>query len=430
MAISERTKQILWGKAGATCAFPDCHRSLVVAASGDDPIVNIGEIAHIVAQGADGPRSGSPPVGGQIDGYDNLMLLCHAHHEQIDRQPHTFTVDKLVQMKLDHEQWVQQQLTPRQWFLGTSQPLANVTDTVHSTLLPATHMPTKVFLAPCSLEEADVRKQVLPPDAPEIMLPYIVRENQLMAFYDLTSPGSPFRQIADPTKARFVQAADWWNDPDRSRWYVTLLNRSLNKLTGRKGLKLDEDHDRYYFEPQKPGEGLSITYTSLTGKQTSRQVAWNPFFKHTGEVKKYWEHLAVGLAFHRVSSAQWCMSIRPERRFTFDGFRPITPKGTGRRSTSRKARMYNINVLTETSFWRDFLSGGRPRMVFAFGGQNLAVSTELLSATVVWPGVPDDARPFTHVRYEEDLFSQAELNSIEEAEGLDDAEWEEEIHEA
>jgi len=413
MAVSERIKQILWGKSGATCSFPECRRSLVVAANSEDPSVTLGEIAHIVAQSPGGPRSEHQPPGGQVDGNDNLLLLCHAHHEIVDRQPNTYTVEKLFQMKLDHERWVEQQLTPRQRFLHTSQPEALFADTVFSTLLPVTHMPMTIFGVGCNIEERDIRAKLLPAQDPGVMLPFIVRECELYTFDNLTFSQSPFREVTNLTQARPIAASKWWDDPNRARWYVDLLNRSLNKLTGRKGLQLDKEHRRYYFEPKKPGEDLSVSYMSLTGKMISRKVAWNPFFKHTGEVKKYWEHMAVGLAFHRVADGQWCLSIRPERRFTFDGLRAITPKGTGRRATSRKSRMYNANVLTEVNFWRDFLSNGTPRIALDFGGQHLAISTELLSAAITWPGVPGDAKPFTHTRYEEDLFTQAELDSID-----------------
>jgi hypothetical protein len=84
------------------------------------------------------------------------------------------------------------------------------------------------------------------------MLPFIVREQELLTFDNLTYSESP------------IPAVKWWDDPDRCLWYVALLNRSLNKLTGRKGLQLDKEHHRYYFEPAKPGEDLSITYASLT----------------------------------------------------------------------------------------------------------------------------------------------------------------------
>ena len=77
--------------------------------------------------------------------------------------------------------------------------------------------------------------------------------------------------------------------------------------------------------------------------------------------------------------------------------------------------MYNIDVLTEVNFWRDYLSGGKPRIVFDFGCQKLVVATELLSGSVTWPGVPDDARAFTHTAYEEDLFTMVELAELDDA---------------
>jgi hypothetical protein len=156
---------------------------------------------------------------------------------------------------------------------------------------------------------------------------------------------------------------------------------------------------------------------------------WRPKLLHSGEYRNYWEHLAVGLRFHHMGGKAWMLSLRPERRYTRDGKEPITAKGTGRRSTSRKATMYNEQVLSEVNFWRDFLSGGRPRIVFSFGQQSLMVSTELLHTQLEWPGVPGDARPFTHRRYEEDLFTWAELGELDEEMDAEDEggerEWDE-----
>ena len=78
--------------------------------------------------------------------------------------------------------------------------------------------------------------------------------------------------------------------------------------------------------------------------------------------------------------------------------------------------MYNINVLTEVNFWRDFLSDGQPRFTLSYGKQSLAVATEPLNSSIVWPGVPDDATPFTMARYDEDLFTRSEYDLLLEAE--------------
>ena len=141
MAIDARTRQILWGKAGATCSFPGCRRQLVKDASLDDREVLAGEIAHIVAQRQGGPRRDNEVPGGIIDGYCNLILLCNEHHELVDHQQNTYPVDRLLQFKTDHEEWVRSRLSKDQEFDGLSRSVNRVTETVFSTLLPISSYP-------------------------------------------------------------------------------------------------------------------------------------------------------------------------------------------------------------------------------------------------------------------------------------------------
>jgi len=274
-----------------------------------------------------------------------------------------------------------------------------------------------------------VKAQFVHPKGTPLMFPFIVRGDRLITFSNPHEESSPFRPFVHTNGTRPESAQEWWNDPDRYRWYVTLLNRALNKLTGRRGLNLDKEHNRYYFEQTEKDLPRSVQYQSLGGQKTSRQVVWRPAFKHSGEFKNYWEHLAVGLRFHRVTQTSWCLSIRPERRFTRDGQQPLTSKGTGRRATSRKSHMYNINVLTEVSFWRDFLAQKSPRIVMKFGNQGIAVEAEMMSANISWPGVPDDAKPVLYARAEDDLFTSAEFDALQTSEVEDEDSDEEETNE-
>lgn len=412
MAISSRTEKILWGKAGATCSFLGCRRELVAEASQADGEVVLGEVAHIVARNRDGPRGESLPPGGEIDGYENLILLCEEHHKLIDGQPNTYTVAKLGQIKEDHERWVREQLSREKRFLRAYSPPEELqNEAVYSNLLPVSHLPMHIYSAPCSLSVAEVKDNIASPKDKEIMIPFILKARQLFSFNDLKQNNNPFHRVIDSSAAVSAYAPDWWGDPDHYRWFIELLNRSLHKLTGRKGLNFDKEHSRYYFEPMENGQSRSIEYTSLDKRKTRRMVAWRPSFKHSGELKNYWEHLAVGLRFHWVSQQGWCLSIRPERRFTKDGYTPLTPKGIGRRSTSRKSKMRNIDVFQEVNFWRDFLSGGSPRIIFNFGMQSLIVNTDILNANILWPGVPEDSKPLEDLRYEDDLFTYADYQA-------------------
>jgi len=71
----------------------------------------VGEECHIVAKKPTGPR-GDPefPVD-MADEYSNLILLCRTHHKMVDDQPNTYTVERLKQIKLDHEKWVRESLS-------------------------------------------------------------------------------------------------------------------------------------------------------------------------------------------------------------------------------------------------------------------------------------------------------------------------------
>src|SRR5437879_6236706 len=110
MSVDARTKQLLWSKAAGRCSYPACQKPLVHEASEHDREVLVGEIAHIVAQRFDGPRGNKLPQGGGVDDYGNLLLLCHEHHEIVDQQTATYPVEKLVQFRNDHEDWVRSRL--------------------------------------------------------------------------------------------------------------------------------------------------------------------------------------------------------------------------------------------------------------------------------------------------------------------------------
>ena len=417
MAVSARTKVIVWGQAAARCSYPDCRKVLVGDSGSVGKSIILGEIAHIVAQKADGPRGQEKPPGGNVDGEGNLLLVCRDHHIRIDRDPNRFPVPRLVQWKLDHELWVKTRFHADDCYAGVEAPAKHVSEVVHSTVLPVQHIPRFVQLAPCSETESYVQSQLaLDQNDEALMAPFIIRGGKLMTFCNLDEDVNPFRRVVDPYSAEKHHADQWWDNPDQSRRYVELLNRSLNKLTGRRGLNLDKEHKRYYFEPQREGGERSIVYQAIGGRRQRRQVAWQPKLRATGEKKHYWEHLAVGLRFYRIAHDQWCLAIRPERRFTRDGKIPLTAKGTGRRSTSKKSRMYNFDVLSEVHFWRDYLSNGSPRILFRFGSQSIVVGSTLLSSGVGWPPIPDDAKRRMRVLYEDDLLSLADYSEAVEFE--------------
>ncbi|MEW6425433.1 MAG: HNH endonuclease signature motif containing protein [Bacillota bacterium] len=107
MAISQKTRKILWGRSGNRCTR--CQKELVEGGcvTGLDTV--IGDECHIISKTPGGLRS-NPEAVIDFDGYDNLILLCKNCHKFIDDQPQIFTSEYLRKMKNQHEAWIRETL--------------------------------------------------------------------------------------------------------------------------------------------------------------------------------------------------------------------------------------------------------------------------------------------------------------------------------
>ena len=102
--------KLLFGLAAGRCALPDCRQRVYADATEFDEIKVIGKIAHIIAHSPGGPRSDSTYPPEKLDRYENWVLLCGTHHDTIDLQPNTYTVEVLRNLKRNHEGWVNDRL--------------------------------------------------------------------------------------------------------------------------------------------------------------------------------------------------------------------------------------------------------------------------------------------------------------------------------
>jgi hypothetical protein len=110
VALSSHDRKILWSLSGNACAH--CRAQLVEApAAAGDLHAIIGRECHIVARAPLGPR-GSSGSRQDLDGYDNLILLCANCHAVVDGQPDRFTPEELRRIKSDHEQRIRSQRAP------------------------------------------------------------------------------------------------------------------------------------------------------------------------------------------------------------------------------------------------------------------------------------------------------------------------------
>lgn len=109
MAITDKTRKMLWGRSGNRCAI--CKHELVVNATSSDDESVVGDDCHIISSRPSGPRYDPSCPRERLNAYENLILLCRTHHKMIDDQCESYTVDILRQMKVNHEVWVSRQLS-------------------------------------------------------------------------------------------------------------------------------------------------------------------------------------------------------------------------------------------------------------------------------------------------------------------------------
>jgi hypothetical protein len=105
------------------CSFPNCTMMLVDNASGKVT----GKICHIKARQPGGPRYDSNQTEKQRHGYNNLILMCPIHHDVIDSDIDSYTVERLQQLKAQHEELQEKGNEPSDEI--ANQLLLNITST-------------------------------------------------------------------------------------------------------------------------------------------------------------------------------------------------------------------------------------------------------------------------------------------------------------
>jgi hypothetical protein len=283
-------------------------------------------------------------------------------------------------------------------------------------------MPAFVYSAPCKFgdDEEAVKQAMVYPDDRDRLYPFILRDDHLFTFDNLELKTSAFRKAVNCSAACRIRSEEFWKDEEGHRRFVNMLNRTMHKYAALFEIWFDPHHVRYYYPVRVKGEPRSVRYTPLNQSATTRLVAWQPKKKSTNEPRNYWWHLAAGLRFERVGPRQWGLSIRIERHITTDGQQPFDPEKVGAKVTRLKAKMFNDKYLSEIQFWRDVLSGGRPRFIIKVGTQSLICESTLVTQQVRWLGVPDDEREFRNQEYEDDLFSVAEFEAALRGDQVDD----------
>jgi hypothetical protein len=109
MGISEKDIKLLWGRSGNRCAI--CKMELTQDSSALSASFTLGEQAHIVGEKENTSRGKSKLDQKARDSYPNRILLCPNHHTTIDKNESEWSVERLHQIKSEHELWVTETLS-------------------------------------------------------------------------------------------------------------------------------------------------------------------------------------------------------------------------------------------------------------------------------------------------------------------------------
>lgn len=104
-SIKEKYQKILWARAAGRCSMPDCR--VVLTLDTDASAVTLGAMCHIVGEKPDSARWNDSLSDEARNSYSNLILLCSHHHDSIDKSAGAYPIERLHQLKAEHEEWVQ-----------------------------------------------------------------------------------------------------------------------------------------------------------------------------------------------------------------------------------------------------------------------------------------------------------------------------------
>jgi len=221
-----------------------------------------------------------------------------------------------------------------------------------SNLLKVTRLP-KVWSA-CAQKnrEEDVRRSIN-----GFVPPFLISGNTLFTLSDLHEDNCVLRGFCDLSSIRKENTNAWWEDDDKKRNYIYLLNQLLGIHLYRCKIRYNRQFGRNYF-PRENDTDLEFKtnwYNIRTKRHPDRLTA--KFYKYGFDT--FWRHTASDLSFKMIGG-EWFLQIIPKYFFTVDGVVPWDSEKVGSYTTQIKADENNYHFLNHVLFWADVLSRANP----------------------------------------------------------------------
>jgi hypothetical protein len=219
-----------------------------------------------------------------------------------------------------------------------------IQETLIGNLLPVFEIPKIVWSAATRLAtKADL------PEGSDLP-PFILRENRIHTFADLSAPTTPFAPWLTDQLWKRHAVTEWRNEPDRWRWVVELLNIALKSHMWKQRVSFDAETKRYFFRSHRPAQSVVLKW----GAGTKRTVVRAPDPAHGGN----WVHQGARLSFEPLGDRLF-LAVEPCYVFTTDGARSVRKQDVGPLAMQWSGRERNGAIIRHVLMWSDVLTGGR-----------------------------------------------------------------------
>jgi hypothetical protein len=259
-------------------------------------------------------------------------------------------------------------------YADARQDADSVAETLISNLLLVIQLPGVIWSAPTTLKS----KTELPKgnDLP----PFILREERIYTFADLSAKGTPFKPWLSRLEWKRHALKEFRGDQDRWRWVIELLNVALKGHLFKQRIVFDRDSKRYFFRAPEKGRSVRLRW----GSGTKKTVVKGPDPEKGG----YWVHQGARFNFETLGDRVY-LAVEPCWVFTRDGKQSIRKQDIGPMAMQWGGKERNAAIIRHVLMWSDVLTSGRRTGQIDVGGKAVVIGR--LPVTVgMGAGIADD----------------------------------------
>ena len=222
---------------------------------------------------------------------------------------------------------------------------------VLSNWFPVLSLPQTIYSAPTVYRAVkDITVQL------EGYYAFIVKEERMFTFSDLTNPDCELRDFCDYSD----DVLEKQQVSEISKiYYAELLGRLLVANALYNELQIVDERLTFPLKVLDNPETTRFEYKPL--KREKEISRYKIYITKTGDVIEY-KHMAVKLTFLQLGS-RWFLQIEPDWHFSYLGGIPKTKREIGIRITKEKAGMFNEHYLYLLHAWKQFLSNSSESIV-------------------------------------------------------------------